>query len=94
MKFPHIQGETHLDNNSFGPWFYSLPSFQTSIKVDEKSPSNLYSLSTSDFFDEQRFDMKGETGQSVANGHNNVTDLENYLVKGQSSFISTINLLS
>lgn len=37
--------------------------------------------------------MKGETAQSVANGHNNVTDLEVYLVKGQSSFISSINSL-
>lgn len=26
--------------------------------------------------------MKGETSKSVANGHNNVTDLEVYLVKG------------
>lgn len=37
--------------------------------------------------------MKGETAQSVANGHNNITDLKVYLVKGQSSFISSINLL-
>lgn len=37
--------------------------------------------------------MKGETAQYVANGHNNVTDLKVYLVKGQSSFISSINLL-
>lgn len=81
VKFPHIQGETHLEKISSGPWFYSLPSFQTSIKVDEKSPSNFYSLSTSDFFDGQRFDMKGETAQSVANAHNNVTDLEVYLAK-------------
>lgn len=61
--------------------------------MDEKSPSNFYSLSTSDFLDGKIFDMKGETAQSVANGHKNVTDLEVYLVKGQSSFISSINLL-
>eukprot|EP00105_Crassostrea_gigas_P002862 XP_011415533.1 PREDICTED: interferon-induced protein 44 [Crassostrea gigas] len=75
VKFPHIDGETHIMGNSYGPWFYSLPSFQTSIRMDE---NNVYNFSTSNFFDGQRFDMKGETAQSVANGHNNVTDLEVY----------------
>lgn len=75
MKFPYIDGENNIVADSYGPWFYSLPSFQTSIRMDE---NNVYNLSTSNFFDGQRFDMKGETAQSVANGHNNVTDLEVY----------------
>lgn len=81
MKFPYIDGENHIVANSYGPWFYSLPSFQTSIRMDE---NNVYNLSTSNFFDGQRFDMKGETAQSVANGHNNVTDLEVYHATGWS----------
>lgn len=81
MKFPYIDGENNIVADSYGPWFYSLPSFQTSIRMDE---NNVYNLSTSNFFDGQRFDMKGETAQSVANGHNNVTDLEVYHATGWS----------
>uniref|UniRef100_K1RUP9 Interferon-induced protein 44-like protein n=1 Tax=Magallana gigas TaxID=29159 RepID=K1RUP9_MAGGI len=84
VKFPYITKETHFKYKNHGPWFYSLNSMHSFIKTTGKPPSNYYNLNSSNFFDGQRFDMKGETAQSVANGHNNVTDLEVYQVKEAS----------
>lgn len=80
VMFPYTSGQTHYKSNNHGPWFYSLPSFYFNTNIN-KSADGHYQLNTSNYFDGQRFDMKGETAQSVANGHNNVTDLEVYLVK-------------
>ncbi|XP_052678095.1 interferon-induced protein 44-like [Crassostrea angulata] len=80
VKFPYTRGETHFKAGNHGPWFHSLAS--CSNNVLKKTVGGFYQLySQQYFFDGQRFDMKGETAQSVANGHNNVTDLEVYLVK-------------
>ncbi|XP_065936891.1 interferon-induced protein 44 isoform X2 [Magallana gigas] len=81
IKFPHIDGETHFQTFNRGPCFYSLNSFHMYVKMEKKIPSNFYKCITTGLFDGQRFDMKGETAQSVANDHNNVTDMEVYLVK-------------
>ncbi|XP_034306896.2 interferon-induced protein 44 [Magallana gigas] len=80
VMFPYTRGETHFKAGNHGPWFHSLAS--CSNDVLKKTEGGFYQLfSEYDFFDGQSFDMKGETAQSVANGHNNVTDLEVYLVK-------------
>lgn len=81
MKFPYKIGETYFTETDFGPWFYSLASFYSATNSN-KSADGYYQLYLENFFDGQRFDMKGESAKSVANGHNNVTDLEVYLVKG------------
>nr|XP_034306897.1 interferon-induced protein 44-like [Crassostrea gigas] len=81
VKFPYVIKETHFKNKTHGPWFYSLTSMYSFIKTTNKPSSNYYNLDTSSLFDGHRFDMKGETVQSVANGHNNVTDLEVNQVK-------------
>lgn len=80
MKFPYKIGETYLTETDFGPWFYSLGSFYWATNTN-KSADGYYQLRLENLFDGQRFDMKGESAKSVANGHNNVTDLEVYLVK-------------
>nr|XP_034306893.1 interferon-induced protein 44-like isoform X3 [Crassostrea gigas] len=81
VKFPYVTKETHYKNKTHGPVFYSLNSIYSNITTTGKPPSNYYKLDSYTLFDGQRFDMKGETVKSVANGHNNVTDLEVYLVK-------------
>lgn len=65
-------------------------SFFLKITATGKPSSNYYNLETSSLLDGHRFDMKGETAQSVANGHNNVIDLEVYHVKGQKFFLQVI----
>ncbi|XP_056000063.1 interferon-induced protein 44-like [Ostrea edulis] len=60
-----------------GPWFENLRSFDNFVD----KTFGYYSLSTDGLFDGDYYDMGGENAQSVANGHNNVTDLEVYLVK-------------
>ncbi|XP_065936886.1 interferon-induced protein 44-like [Magallana gigas] len=85
-KFPYICGETHYQASICGPCFFSLRTFYSN-KEDKISRKNYYQLSTDSFFDGKRFDMKGETAQSVANGHNNVTDLEVYLVKDKELIV-------
>lgn len=90
VKFPYVIKETHFKNKTHGPWFYSLTSMYSFIKTTNKPSSNYYNLDTSSLFDGHRFDMKGETVQSVANGHNNVTDLEVYQVKGKKFSPHTI----
>lgn len=82
MMFPYTKGGTHFQGNNHGPWFHSLPSL-CSGSITNKSAEGYYVLYISSLFDGQRYNMKGETAQSVANGHNNVTDLEVYLVKGK-----------
>ena len=80
-QFPYKIGENYIKEKNFGPWFFSLPSFY-SLTSTNKLSGSYYKLQTQYFFDGQKYDMKGDTAQSVANGHNNVTDLEVYLVKG------------
>lgn len=70
--------------------FFSLQTFYSN-KEDRISRKNYYQLNTDSFFDGKRFDMKGERAQSVANGHNNVIELEVYLVKG--NFYFTLSLI-
>lgn len=80
VMFPYKNGQTHFTSINHGPWFYSLPSFNGS-RIANKTIDGYYQLNTQYIFDGQRYDMKGETTQSVSNGHNNVTDLEVYQVK-------------
>ncbi|XP_065936898.1 interferon-induced protein 44 [Magallana gigas] len=80
VMFPHTSGQTHFKQNDHGPWFHSLPSFYSG-SIMNKSADGYYVLYTSSFFDGQNFDRKGETVDSVANSHNNVRDLEVFLVK-------------
>nr|XP_034306895.1 interferon-induced protein 44 [Crassostrea gigas] len=80
VMFPYTSRETHYKKHDYGPWFHSLPSFYSG-SIMNKSADGYYLLHNSSFFDGCGFDLKGETAQSVANGHNNVTDLEVYLVK-------------
>ncbi|XP_052678093.1 interferon-induced protein 44-like [Crassostrea angulata] len=80
VMFPYTSGQTHFKADNHGPWFNLLPSIYSGyIKI--RSAKDSYELHNSSLFDGQGFDLKGETAQSVANGHNNVTDLEVYLVK-------------
>eukprot|EP00105_Crassostrea_gigas_P000805 XP_011412750.1 PREDICTED: interferon-induced protein 44-like [Crassostrea gigas] len=80
VMFPYASGHSHYKSGNNGPWFHSLPSFN-SDSITNKSAEGYYALYICSLFDGQRYNMKGETAQSVANGHNNVTDLEVYLVK-------------
>nr|XP_034306896.1 interferon-induced protein 44 [Crassostrea gigas] len=80
VMFPYTSGETHFKADAYGPWFQSLPSFCSGF-CKNKSAHGSYVLYTSSYFEGESFDMKGETVDSVANGHNNVTDLEVYLVR-------------
>ncbi|XP_056000062.1 interferon-induced protein 44-like [Ostrea edulis] len=66
-----------LFDSRYGPKFENLKSFNTSVD----KTSGYYSLSKGGLFGGSYYDMGGENAQSVANGHNNVTDLEVYLVK-------------
>ncbi|XP_062586847.1 uncharacterized protein LOC134248468 isoform X2 [Saccostrea cucullata] len=80
MKFPLIKSNAALNvavysNN--GPWFENLRSFYGS----REKTSGHYSLNTSGLFSGSHYDVGGENPQSIANGHNNVFDLEVYLVK-------------
>lgn len=83
MKFPYVIKETHYNEKTYGPWFYSLPTFNSTVTMVHKPSTNCYTFySNNSFLDGQRFDMKGETAKTLANNHNNVTELEVYLVKG------------
>ncbi|XP_062607574.1 uncharacterized protein LOC134269400 [Saccostrea cucullata] len=78
--FSHIK--TNISTNvlrksSYGPWFEDLGSFSGSL---EKTLDH-YSLSKGGLFRGSYYDVGGENAQSIANGHNNVFDLEVYLVK-------------
>lgn len=82
MKFPYVIKETHFNEKTYGPWFYSLPTFISTVTMVHKPSTNCYTFySYNSFLDGQRFDMKGETAKTLANNHNNVTELEVYLVK-------------
>lgn len=80
-KFPYIRdkGNTFWGGVDHGPWFSDLHSF---VKTTDRI-SNYYSLDTGDLFCGSRYDMAGEDAQTIANGHNNVTDLEVYMVNGE-----------
>lgn len=64
-------------DNNYGPTFEDLPSFKGTI---EKT-SDYYKMRTDDFLRNAYYDTGDNDAQSIANGHNNVTDLEVYVVK-------------
>lgn len=70
----------YFDKN-IGPKFENLNSFSGII---EKT-SDYFEMSTDDLFRNNYYDTGDNDAQSIANGHNNVTDLEVYLVKGDIS---------
>lgn len=67
----------YFDKNT-GPKFEDLNSFSGII---EKT-SDYYEMSKGDLFCNDYYDTGEDAAKSIANGHNNVTDLEVYLVKG------------
>ncbi|XP_062580368.1 uncharacterized protein LOC134242299, partial [Saccostrea cucullata] len=67
----------HFKSTNHGPWFYNLGSFSTTVS----KYNGYYTMSTTDYFSGSHFHMDGETAQSIANGHNNLTDMEVYIVK-------------
>lgn len=71
------EDNVYFDEDS-GPTFKDLHSFSGTI---EKT-SDYYAMITDDLFDNDSYYIGTEDAQSIANGHNNVTDLEVYLVKG------------
>ncbi|XP_062590728.1 interferon-induced protein 44-like [Saccostrea cucullata] len=73
------KGNNYYKDLKCGPCFQNLLSFENSV-VFNKTRS-CFPLKTSNLLNGSHFDMGEETGFSVANGHNNVTDLEVYLVK-------------
>lgn len=64
----------------FGPTFDNLRSFEGIIEKN----SNYYAMETIGLFSGSYYNTGSENAQSIANGHNNVTDLQVYLVKGES----------
>jgi hypothetical protein len=80
-NFPYIRGSgNHFWGDvNHGPWFYDLHSF---VKTVDRT-SDYYTLDAEDLFRGSRYDMAGEDAQTIANGHNNVTDLEVYMVHGE-----------
>lgn len=80
---PHIFELKNTETNvyfdeDYGPKFEELHSFRESI---EKT-SDHYEMSTSDLFGNIFYNTDDNDAESIANGHNNVTELEVYLVKG------------
>ncbi|XP_062590729.1 interferon-induced protein 44-like [Saccostrea cucullata] len=77
--FPLKGGKTsnlYFDSGN-GPQFEDLMSFEN--KVD--STLGNFSLNSDNMFESRYYDSKNEDAQSIANGHNNVTDMEVYLIK-------------
>ncbi|XP_034306903.2 interferon-induced protein 44-like [Magallana gigas] len=72
-----IRGKNVLFYESNGPTFENLPSFEGNI---EKT-SNCFEMSTKDLFSGSYYNTGLKNAQSIANGHNNLSDLEVYLVK-------------
>lgn len=64
--------------STYGPTFEDLPSFNTQI---EKKPDQ-YKMSTTNLFSGRFYNTGSEDMKSITNGHNNVTDLEVYVVEG------------
>lgn len=62
-----------------GPTFDNLRSFDGDIQ----KTSNYYEMNTQNLFDGSYYVTGSANPKSIANGHNNVADLEVYLVKGK-----------
>lgn len=62
-----------------GPAFDNLLSFEGDIQ----KTSNYYEMNTEKLFDGSYYVTGSANPKSIANGHNNVADLEVYLVKGK-----------
>lgn len=79
--FPLINGKK--SNASFaanrGPTFDNLLSFEGDIQ----KTSNYYEMETMGLFSGSYYVTGSANPKSIANGHNNVADLEVYLVKGK-----------
>lgn len=69
-----------LANSAYGPTFEDLPSFITKIEKN----LNQYNMRTSELFSGRFYNTGMEDMKSITNGHNNVTDLEVYMVDGNS----------
>ncbi|XP_061167731.1 interferon-induced protein 44-like isoform X1 [Saccostrea echinata] len=70
------KSENHYKSNNHGPWFANLNSIFNSV---DKS-YDYYKMHNSNYFTGSHFHMGGESSLSIANGHNDVTDMEVYLV--------------
>lgn len=67
-----------LANSAYGPTFEDLPS--SIIKIEKNL--NQYNMSTTNLFSGRFYNTGSEDMKSITNGHNNVTDLEVYMVEG------------
>lgn len=77
--FPLVSGTTsnvYFDAN-YGPTFDNLRSFEGVIQ----KTSDHYEMKSAGLFNGGYYATGSANAQSIANGHNNVTDLEVYLVK-------------
>lgn len=77
-----LLGHNVYFHKSNGPTFENLPSFEGNIE----KYSNHYKMSTKALFSGSYYETGRENAQSIANGHNNLTDLEVYLVKGKKNY--------
>lgn len=69
-----------LSMPTYGPTFEDLPSFN--IKIEKNL--NQYNMGTTSLFSGRFYNTGSEDMKSITNGHNNVTDLEVYMVEGNS----------
>ncbi|XP_062570005.1 interferon-induced protein 44-like [Saccostrea cucullata] len=75
--FSNGKSNNYYKSTNYGPLFANLWSFYGS---PEKSCCG-YKMGSTSFFSGSHFHMEGETSQSIANGHNDVTEMEVYFVK-------------
>lgn len=66
--------------STYGPTFEDLPSFHTKIEKN----LNQYNMSTTNLFSGRFYKTGSEDMKSITKGHNNVTELEVYMVEGNS----------
>ncbi|XP_062590727.1 interferon-induced protein 44-like isoform X2 [Saccostrea cucullata] len=80
-KFPYLSGsgDNYFRHSTYGPLFGSLWSIEKSELL--RNSSGYFPLSTTNLFSGKGFNLAGDTAKSVSNGHNNVTDLEVYLLR-------------
>lgn len=77
FEVKNTEGNVYFDEDH-GPTFEDLHSFSGSIE----KISDHYEMITDDLFGDNSYTTDDNDAESIANGHNNVTDLEVYLVKG------------
>lgn len=90
--FPLIKGKganVYFGANQ-GPWFEDLRSFENVIQ----KTSDYYEMNTRGLFSGNYYATGSANAQSIADGHNNVTDLAIYLVKGEIFIVNFKNRFS